>query len=368
MNSTAFLSNGQSISAELIIPSSGTEWPSVVVAYGTEAMNSPFDGIIRDFCSELAVNGLLAMIPDYFASTKTGPGLESVFQPFGAQQRFDHWVAALNDAVSHVQTISGVAAGHTAFVGFSLGGHLVVRAAAGPSVKAVVDFFGFMAKMGSSVTSTVAGSLRPVQIHHGEDDRIVPIADSVTFDGWLTAHSVSHEFHRYPNNGHPGQEKFEAPGWTAQADATTKAVHVAAGLIVVVAFIHLAIVAGEMFPTEHPLLLSKLENKLGFADGQAVHASPIVRNAGLYNGFLAAGLIWGWRATSNQFQIRAFFLACVTIAGIFGALTLPNPVTLWMQTLPAVVAFIVNWFALRSEINAVARADAAKPSRIRTPE
>ena len=223
MTPTKFVSNGQSITAELFVPSHGAGWPAVVVAYGTEAMNPPFDGIIRNFCSELAANGLVAMIPDYFASTGTAPGLKSVFEPINARENFDHWVAALNDAVTHVQSISGVAQGRTALVGFSLGGHLVIRAAAGPSVKAVVDFFGFMSKMGSSITSSVAASLPAVQIHHGEDDLIVRIADSVTFDRWLTTHSIAHEFHRYKQNGHPGQENTEPPGWTAQTEATKRA-------------------------------------------------------------------------------------------------------------------------------------------------
>jgi putative membrane protein len=117
-------------------------------------------------------------------------------------------------------------------------------------------------------------------------------------------------------------------------------------LVGMVAVIHLAIMAVEMFPTEHPYLLAQLEDKLGFAEGQGVHASPIVRNAGLFNGFLATGLFWGMRTRMATFQIRAFFLSCVMIAGLFGAMTLPNPMTLAIQTLPAAIALLVNWLAL----------------------
>lgn len=125
----------------------------------------------------------------------------------------------------------------------------------------------------------------------------------------------------------------------------------AGALVVIVALIHLGIMFFEMYPfkPKPPMLLAKLESKLGFAEGQGIHASPIVRNAGLFNGFLAAGLIWGWKAKVNSFQIRAFFLVCVTIAGIFGALTLPSQLTLWIQTLPGIIALVVNWLARNHE-------------------
>ena len=228
MASSTFLSNGQSISGELFSPLSGSAWPTVVVAYGTEEMNAPFGKIIRDFCSELAAKGLLAFIPDYFSSTNTRPGLTSVFSPNGAQARFSRWIAVLNDAVAHIQGIAGAAAGRTALIGFSLGGHLVLRAAAGSSVKAVVDFFGPIITVGSAITSSIAGTLPPVQIHHGEKDEIVLFSDSKTLETWLNSHSVQHELRGYPNNGHPGQEKILplGPGWSTQAQAlaTTRAI------------------------------------------------------------------------------------------------------------------------------------------------
>lgn len=80
----------------------------------------------------------------------------------------------------------------------------------------------------------------------------------------------------------------------------------------------------------------------------AKKAEPIVRNAGLYNLFIAAGLLWGclaaWGivATTNWFQIQAFFLACVAIAGVFGAVTLSSN-TLWLQTAPAIVGLALLW-------------------------
>lgn len=69
-------------------------------------------------------------------------------------------------------------------------------------------------------------------------------------------------------------------------------------------------------------------------------AYRIVKNAGLYNGFIAAGLIWGTFAKNDSVPIQIFFLACVIIAGIFSALTL-KWTTLVIQTLPALFALIL---------------------------
>lgn len=65
-------------------------------------------------------------------------------------------------------------------------------------------------------------------------------------------------------------------------------------------------------------------------------------NAGLYNGFLAAGLIWGLLSDSGGPRIEVFFLVCVVIAGVFGAVTLKRT-TLVLQTLPGALALVAVW-------------------------
>jgi putative membrane protein len=62
-------------------------------------------------------------------------------------------------------------------------------------------------------------------------------------------------------------------------------------------------------------------------------------NIGLYNSFLAAGLIWGLISTLEPSTIQLFFLSCVLLAGIFGALTV-KWTTLIVQTLPSLIAII----------------------------
>jgi len=91
-----------------------------------------------------------------------------------------------------------------------------------------------------------------------------------------------------------------------------------------------------------------VHSRLKFDATQAEKAAGIVMNAGLYNAFLAAGLIWGLSATSGRADILTFFLACVAIAGVFGAVTLettsPFPMTLIIQTLPAVLGLAAIWW------------------------
>jgi len=63
----------------------------------------------------------------------------------------------------------------------------------------------------------------------------------------------------------------------------------------------------------------------------------LAANQGLYNGFLAAGLIWSLVRKQDGFPIRVFFLSCVIVAGIFGAVT-AKPSILFVQAVPAIVA------------------------------
>jgi dienelactone hydrolase len=223
MTPVTFNSNGLTISGELFSPSSGASSRAVVVAYGTEALNGEFGTLIRGFCSELAAKGFFALIPNYLQATGTAPGLTSVIGAAGTSGALDSWIGVLGDGIAYCQTLSGVASGRVGLVGFSLGAHLALRAAAGPTVKALVDFFGPLVVAASAVTSATAATLPALQIHHGEDDSIVVIANSVTLDGWLSGTKPSHEFFRYPHNGHPGQP---GAGWgaRAQTDSTERAV------------------------------------------------------------------------------------------------------------------------------------------------
>src|SRR5438105_4504899 len=79
-----------------------------------------------------------------------------------------------------------------------------------------------------------------------------------------------------------------------------------------------------------------------FADASAVLAA----NQGLYNGFLAAGLLWAllWYGLSGGRPILTFFLACIVVAGVYGGLTVSRRIVL-VQALPAAVAAVLLWLA-----------------------
>ena len=80
----------------------------------------------------------------------------------------------------------------------------------------------------------------------------------------------------------------------------------------------------------------------GLSEEYAKKSAPLAANQGLYNGFLAAGLLWGLTSTGG-FDALVFFLGCIIIAGIYGAVT-AKPSILWMQAFPAAVAMSLLFF------------------------
>ena len=109
-------------------------------------------------------------------------------------------------------------------------------------------------------------------------------------------------------------------------------------LIAVVAALHLYFLVLEMFLWTRPLGLKTFRNSLEKATDSAVLAA----NQGLYNGFLAAGLIWGLvhGNPAFAFQIKTFFLLCVIVAGAYGAATVSRRI-LYVQAAPAALALIL---------------------------
>lgn len=69
----------------------------------------------------------------------------------------------------------------------------------------------------------------------------------------------------------------------------------------------------------------------------AAASKTLAANQGLYNGFLAAGLVWGLALGASGTEVKVFFLACVIVAGVFGAVT-TNRYILFVQALPGIVA------------------------------
>ena len=108
----------------------------------------------------------------------------------------------------------------------------------------------------------------------------------------------------------------------------------AALLVAIVALLHAWFLVLETFLWQKPLGMRTFRTTPEFAKTTATMAA----NQGLYNGFLAAGLVWGLLAPDPVgFQVRVFFLACVIVAGLYGAATVQRGI-LFVQALPAALA------------------------------
>jgi putative membrane protein len=102
-----------------------------------------------------------------------------------------------------------------------------------------------------------------------------------------------------------------------------------------VAVLHLYFLVLEMFLWQKPAG----RRAFGLTPEFAAATAKLAANQGLYNGFLAAGLIWGLTLEpSTGTQVLLFFLACVIVAGLYGGFTTSRKI-LWIQALPAVIAF-----------------------------
>ncbi len=103
-------------------------------------------------------------------------------------------------------------------------------------------------------------------------------------------------------------------------------------VVAIVALLHVYFMVLEMFFWTKPAGLKAF----GRTPQQAEDSKVLAANQGLYNGFLAAGLAWGLLLGPAGTHIKIFFLACVLIAGIYGAATASRKI-LFVQALPAAI-------------------------------
>jgi putative membrane protein len=104
-------------------------------------------------------------------------------------------------------------------------------------------------------------------------------------------------------------------------------------LVGLVALLHVYFLVIEMFLWDKPFG----RKTFGLTPEFATASKALAANQGLYNGFLAAGLAWGLALGPEGGAVKVFFLACVIVAGIFGAVTV-NRKILFVQAVPAAVA------------------------------
>ena len=109
-------------------------------------------------------------------------------------------------------------------------------------------------------------------------------------------------------------------------------------MVGLVALLHLWFLVLEMFLWDKPAGL----RAFGQTPEKAAATKVLAANQGLYNGFLAAGLLWGAFHPDAEVgrQVAVFFLACVVVAGCFGAVTASKRI-LYVQAVPALVALVV---------------------------
>jgi putative membrane protein len=109
-------------------------------------------------------------------------------------------------------------------------------------------------------------------------------------------------------------------------------------LVAFVALLHLGFFALEMFFWDHPFG----RRRFGMTPEYSKASASLAANQGLYNGFLAGGLIWG--LITGDASVKVFFLVCVVIAGIYGGLTTRRTI-LYIQALPGLLALIAVLFS-----------------------
>ncbi|NUZ04265.1 DUF1304 domain-containing protein [Piscinibacter koreensis] len=107
-------------------------------------------------------------------------------------------------------------------------------------------------------------------------------------------------------------------------------------VVALVALLHVYFLVLEMFLWETP----RTRRAFGNSVEKAKLSKVLAANQGLYNGFLAAGLVWGLWLGAPGHDIKLFFLACVFVAGVFGGFTASRKILL-VQALPAAVAIVL---------------------------
>lgn len=107
-------------------------------------------------------------------------------------------------------------------------------------------------------------------------------------------------------------------------------------VVLLIALLHVYILVLEMFLWDTP----RGRKAFGLTPEFASQSKVLAANQGLYNGFLAAGLFWGWYLGPAGRDITVFFLVCVLVAGLYGAAT-ANRRILFVQAVPAAIGLVL---------------------------
>lgn len=109
-------------------------------------------------------------------------------------------------------------------------------------------------------------------------------------------------------------------------------------LTALVALLHVWFLVLEMFLWDTPYG----RRTFALTPEKAQATKSLAMNQGLYNGFLATGLVWALAEGAKGFPLKMFFLGCVVVAGVFGAATVGRKI-LFVQALPGALALALTW-------------------------
>ena len=214
MTQDNFRSGGTGVPVSVSPPAKAGTHPAVIVAYGTRGLNNPFGTAILNFARDLANAGYVALIPHYLERTGT-PAAKDERGDFAVMDAFegyrDAWIETLGDCLSYASNRADVVSSRIGVVGFSMGGHLMLRLAKADhkaDVNAVVTFFAPITQPQPPFNGIGDGvaKLPPIQIHHGEKDSIVDPRQSHEFTKVLKSagkvEGRDYELYSYPGQGH----------------------------------------------------------------------------------------------------------------------------------------------------------------------
>ena len=224
--SVSFTSGGKTITAELFEPAITPATPTgvVVVAYGTDGLvnseNGPWKTMIEGYAAALALDGFVALIPDYLARTGTAPGL-AVLAAIGTLR--DQWQAALANAVDFAAGLTSVSAARVGLLGFSLGGHLCLRVRSKGKVLAAY-FPPLLDGIGTGVKLTHA------QVYQGTADQFKDTINPTTaasVKATLDGEGTPTDLFIYPgaNHGFVGSDADNTTARTQSQTSTLKLFH-----------------------------------------------------------------------------------------------------------------------------------------------
>jgi dienelactone hydrolase len=197
--------------------------PVVVIFHGVDGMTGESATEVGKLGAELASDGYIVYVPYYLDVTRGGTALPSRDEMVRRTGLVTSYRPRVSAAVDHALADPNVDLGRFGIVGLSLGGGLALwyaQSAAPRSVKAVVDFFGFISD--PAIYANV-GKLPPTLVLHNAADSIVPRALSDNLITALAANGIVHDSKIYSEPPYP--ERFDhtfRPGGTADIDSRAR--------------------------------------------------------------------------------------------------------------------------------------------------